>query len=143
LQEFLEDGAHPAQDLDRGAAELADLGDAQGEEVLPMADRNDDASLRRTGLPGRRRQVGLAYHPQAVAEVIEHLHRGRRVVDRRREGLARHVHHDPERERGILLDRPLEPQCHEPAQGTLRGVDLTGVPVHLIKRVARLDELAD
>ena len=42
--------------------------------------------------------------------MIEHLHRGRRVVDRRRERLDRDVDHDPDGERGILLDRPLDAQ---------------------------------
>ena len=56
--------------------------------------------------------------------MVDHLDRRRRVVDRRRERLDRDVDHDPHRERGILLDRPLDAEDDHPPEVIL--VSVTG-----------------
>ena len=61
--------------------------------------------------------------------MVDHLHGGRRVVDRRRERLDRDVDHDPHGEGGILLDRPLDAEDDHPSKPVLvpLAVGLTAV----------------
>jgi len=73
--------------------------------------------------------------------VVEHLDRGGRVVHRGRQREVRDVDHDPDRERGILLDRPLGPEGDHPAQPAFRPV--RRLAVDLDQGRPDRDEVAD
>ena len=57
---------------------------------------------------GEAVEVGRSDQTQRVSQVVEHLDGGGGVVDGGRQRADRDVDHDPDREGGILLDRPLD-----------------------------------
>ena len=57
--------------------------------------------------------------------MVEHLHGGGGIVDRGRQRLDGDVDHDPDRERGILLDRALHPEGDHP-RGTRSSASAPG-----------------
>ena len=120
LRELLEHRAKPSHDLDRRVAVLADLGHAEREVVRPAANRDHEAAVHVADGEAAIGQVRLAHEPEQVLEVIQHLHGRRRVVHGRRERADRDVDHDPDRERRILLDRPLDTERDHRAQAILR-----------------------
>ena len=82
-------------------------------------------------------QLGAGDHVQQVAEVVQRLHGRCRVVDRGRECLDRDVDEDADRERGILVDRPLDPERHHPAEAGLGAFRVIDAAVHADHRSAR------
>ena len=74
--------------------------------------------------------------------MIEHLHGGGRIVHRRRQRADRDVHHDPDGEGRILLDRPLDAESHHRPQLVLRFGAGIGAE-HLDQRRARGDEVTN
>ncbi len=142
LRQLLEHRAKPTHDLDRRVSVLADLGDAQREVVRPAPDRDHESALHVLERRARVRQIRLADETKQVFEVVEHLHRGRRVVHGRRQRADRDVHHDPDGERRVLLDRPLDAEGDQRPQLVLRlGTGIWAVDVEQGR--ARGDEVAD
>ena len=78
----------------------------------------------------RVRQIRLADEAKQVLEVVEHLHRRRRVVHGRGQRADRDVDHDPDGERRVLLDRPLDAEGDHRPQLVLRlGTGIGAVDV--------------
>ena len=116
LRELLEHRAQATHDLDRRGAVLADLRHAQREVVRPASDGDDEPAGHVVERRPRVREIDLTDLAKQVLEVVDHLHRGRRIVHRRRQRTDRDVDHDPHRERGILLDRALDTERDHRAQ---------------------------
>ena len=74
--------------------------------------------------------------------MVDHLHRGRRIVHRRGQRADRDVDHDPHRERGILLDRALDTERDHRTQLRI-GSRVGRSAVDLDERRACRDEVAD
>ena len=152
-QQLVEHRAHPAHHLDRCRAVAANLGRGEREVVLPAPDRDQQAGAASPlALPAGPREIDRADHPQHIAEVIHHLHRRGRIVDRRRQRLVGDIDHDPDRERRILLDRALGAERDHPAESCAPlariercaavGLDQRAPGRHEITdRVAKDDEL--
>ena len=123
LPELLQQGAQTPDHLDARGAVLADLRDRRAKDLRPGTDRHDHAALERDA--SRHGGCGrCADHPQGLAQVVEDLYGGGRVVHGRRERPCRDVHHHPDGEGGVLLDRPLDakgdeaqPDCRVAAVG--------------------------
>ena len=101
----------------------------QRQKVLPAPDGHEHLGAPRPTRGERKRERRRADQPQRVAEVVEHLHGGRGIVDRGRERPVGDVDHDPDRERGILLDRALVAERDHPSQ----------LPVCVCARVLAVD----
>ena len=109
LSEILEQRPKPPDHLDGRAAVLADLGERELHDVVPAARPDDQRGGRRqrTVHVGRG-PSGCAEQPKGLAQMVEDLHGGRRIVDGRRQRPDRDVDHDADREGRILLDRALD-----------------------------------
>jgi len=79
----LEQRSHPATDLDRAGAVLADLLEGEVEQVIPVGGTPNEADL---ALFVARRRVVEVVVRQLAHQHLEHVqpvHRCRRIVDRR------------------------------------------------------------
>ena len=117
--ELLEQRPQAAHDLDPAGPVLADLVSRQRQVVLPAARRDHHAATGTAVLPGLHRQLGGADQAQRLSQVVEHLHRRRRVVDGGRQREVGNVDEDPDRERRILLDRALVTERHHVGEAQL------------------------
>jgi hypothetical protein len=83
------------------------------------ASRDDHAAMGAGVLPALHRQLRGADQTQGLSQIVEYLHRRRGVVDGGRQREIGNVDEDPDRERGILLDRALVTQRHHLGEAVL------------------------
>ena len=140
--ELLEHGPQPADDLHRRGSVLPDLRHAELEVLRPPANGDEHTPVA-VGTAASRAHLGRPDHAQGVAEMVDHLDGGRGIVHRRGERLDRDVDHDPDRERGILLDRALDPERDQAAQAALRRRHLAVASVDVDDRRAGGHEVPD
>src|SRR4051795_9850242 len=100
--------AESTTDLWRGRTVLPDLREPQVEVVAPATGR-ERQSYCTVAVPVLTAFARLATSDteQQGADVVDHLGRRRRIIDRGRQCPDRYVHHHPNGERWILVDGPL------------------------------------
>jgi hypothetical protein len=128
LGELVERRSQSAHHLHGRRAVLTYLGDTECQEVLPATHAQHHAWALGSAPGGL--EIGRPSVPKRRSEVVEHLHRRRRVVYSRRQGSDGEVDQDPDGERRILLDRPLVAERNGATQVAL-GALVVGSAAHL------------
>ena len=134
--------AEPSRHLRVRRAVDPELGRRERDEVLPVGGAVDEPDLARRVAHDARVELAAADHREQVVELVDGEDAGRRVVDRRRERLARDVDDDPEAERGVLLHRPLDAERDGVAERGLVHRGGSGA-VETEERLADGEEVAD
>ena len=80
-------------------------------------------------------------HAEQPVHLVDREHRRRRIVDRRRKRLEPDIDQDPEREHGILFERPLGSEGHRRAQSFVGNRRRATVQDE--QRLVGRDEVAD
>ena len=107
LDQALEHGAEPANDLDAAAPVEADLGHGEAHVIVPVRRADDEPPLPCGIADAVVGELAMRDLRQEMLEMVDRDDGGRRVVDRGRERLRGDVDDDAEREGGILVDLPL------------------------------------